>query len=82
LAALCRNIKFSDGNVAPLASIWMLNPMPPGGVDNEAMSRADMARAEVRAGQNGETIREMIADTYHCESTAELDWHTRRWIAS
>jgi hypothetical protein len=59
----------------------MLNPMPPGGVDNEAMSRADMARAEVRAGQNGETIREMIADTYHCESTAELDWHTRRWIA-
>jgi hypothetical protein len=83
LAELCREgVKFSDGNVAPLASIWMLNPMPPGGIDNEALSRADIARAEERAGQNGETIREMIRDTYRCDSAAEEDYFVRRWICS
>jgi hypothetical protein len=82
LAALCKRVEFSDGNVAPLASIWILNPMPPGGIDNEALSRADLTKAEVRAGQNGETIREMIRDTYRCESAAEEDYFVRRWIAS
>lgn len=82
LQRLCERVKFSDDTVVPIAAIWILNPMPPGGIDNEALSRADLARAEEAAGPNGETIREMIADTYHCESTAELDWHTRRWIAS
>jgi hypothetical protein len=79
---LCNQIRFSDGTVAPIDSIWTLNFMPAGGIDNETLNSVDLMRAEVRAGQNGETIREMIRVTYRCGSGAEEDYFVRRWIAS
>jgi hypothetical protein len=82
LHRLCGQIKFSDGTVTPIENIWTFHPMPPGGIDNGALRRADLAQAEVRAGPNGETVREMIRDTYRCGSAAEEDWFVRRWIAS
>jgi hypothetical protein len=82
LRQLCSRIGFSDGTIIPITSIWTLNYMPHGGIDNETLSNIDLAEAAIRAGQNGETVREMIRDTYRCASAAEEDYFVRRWIAS
>jgi hypothetical protein len=82
LRRLCNRIRFSDGTIVPITSIRTLNYIPHGGIDNETLSGVNLVRAEVRAGPNGETAREMIRDTYRCASTAEEDFFVRRWIAS
>jgi hypothetical protein len=82
LRRLCKRVKFSDGTIAPIDAIWLFNYMPRDGIDNAALDNVDLAQAEVRAGQNGETIREMIRVSYRCASTAEEDFFVRRFIAS
>jgi hypothetical protein len=82
LRRLCSRIRFSDGTITPITRIWTLNFIPHGGIDNETLRGVDLVRAEVRAGPNGETAREMIRETYRCASTAEEDYFVRRWIAS
>jgi hypothetical protein len=82
LRQLCSQIRFSDGTVVPITSTWTLNYMPHDGIDNETLRSLDLAEAEMRAGQNGETVREMIGHTYRCASTAEEDYFVRRLIAS
>jgi len=81
-ARLLQRVHFSDGTVASISSIWVLNYMPPGGITVAMLDAADIALAEVKAGDNDETVREMIRATYRCASAAEEDWHVRRWIAS
>ena len=76
------HIRFSDGTVVSLGEIWTLNPMPKEGFTAEQLAAVDMTQAEVQAGLNGETIRQMIRETYHCRSQAEEDFYVRRWIAS
>jgi hypothetical protein len=78
LADLLARVTFSDGTVVDLREIWTLNYMPPE-LDTNGV---DVAQGEQIAGANGETIREMIRNTYHCKSRAEEDFFLRRWIAS
>jgi len=82
LGALLKRIVFSDGTVAHADDIWTINYMPHGGISINLLETADLADAEVRAGPNGETIREMLRETYRCRSAAEEDYFIRRWIAS
>jgi hypothetical protein len=42
----------------------------------------DLATAEEKGGPSGETIRQMISDTYHCDSREEEDFYLRRFLAS
>ena len=81
-ARLLDRIHFSDGTVVRISDIWVLNYMPPGGITVAKLESADIALAEVPAGQNGKTVREIIRNTYRCITPAEEDWHVRRWIAS
>jgi hypothetical protein len=81
-ALLFENVTFSAGSKANVDSVWMLNFMPPGGVTIAQMVNVDLAEAEVHAGPQGETVREMIRNTYGCATAAELDWFVRRWLAS
>ena len=82
VARLLQRVHFSDGTVASINSIWVLNYMPPGGITVAMLEDADVALAEVKAGDNGEPVREMIRATDRCATPAEEDWHVRRWIAS
>jgi hypothetical protein len=56
--------------------------MPKGGISEDSLQAADLAKGEERVGPNGETLRKMISDTYHCENKEEEDYYLRRFIAS
>lgn len=77
-----RCIEFSNGMVANLSEIWTINPMPVDGFTQEELDNVDLSEGEQQAGPQGETIRKMIRDTYHCKSNKETDYYLRRWIAS
>ena len=82
LQEMLENIKLSDGDKISIGEIWTINPMPSGGFSKEGLDSVDMAEAEQVAGPNGETLREMIKNTYHCESRDEEDYYLRRYMAS
>jgi hypothetical protein len=82
LVELMSRIKFSDGSTVSLGEIWTVNPMPKEGFTEDQLKAVDMSEAEERSGPNGETLRKMISETYHCKSRGEEDRYLRRFIAS
>jgi len=82
LKQLLDRIQFSDGTTIAFGEIWTINPMPTGGFTDDELAEVDIAEAEQRLGDCGETMREMIRATYHCQSRAEEDRFLRRFIAS
>jgi hypothetical protein len=62
LARLYRQIRFSDASTISLASIWTLNYMP----RDLDISGVDLSEGERRIGDGGETMREMISNSYRC----------------
>lgn len=82
LKEMLENIKLSNGDVVSIGEIWTMNPMPKGGFSKEELDAVDLSEAEERAGPNGETLRKMIRDTYHCKSRENEDYYLRRFIAS
>ena len=77
-----KNVKLSNGEVVSIEDVWTLNPMHKGGLTSEELAAVDLAKAEDASGPNGETLRKMISDTYHCENRDEEDHYIRRFIAS
>ena len=85
LAALkdkLENIRLSNGQSVSLFEIWTVNPMPMEGISEADLASVRLSEAEEESGPNGETLRKMIRDTYHCESRQEEDRFLRRFIAS
>jgi hypothetical protein len=82
LPRILKRIPFSNGEVAGLAEIWTVNPMPIGGFADDELAAVDLAEADERHGPNGETLRKMIRKTYQCKTRKETDFYLRRWIAS
>jgi hypothetical protein len=82
LRELLEGVAFSDGTTAHFEEIWTLNYMPPGGFDDATLASVDMVKAEAEAGNQGETVRQIIRETCRCASAAEEDYFVRRWIAS
>jgi hypothetical protein len=82
LRAMLESIKLSNGSVVSMNDIWTINPMPKGGFSKGELEAVDISQAEEKAGPNGETLRKMIKDTYHCKSQGEEDHYLRRFIAS
>ena len=78
LKELFDHVRFSDGTAARMSEIWTLNYMP----DDLDVSDVDMTRAEEIIGLEGETLRKIIHNTYHCRSRAEENHFIARWIAS
>ena len=64
LQELLNRIEFSDGTTASFGEIWTINAMPTGGFSQEDLDAVDLAEAEERVGPGGETLREMIRQTY------------------
>ena len=82
LKDMLENIKLSNGDSVSIGEIWTINPMPKRGLTKEELDSVDMAEAEQEAGPNGETLREMIKNSYHCESKDQEDYYLRRFLAS
>lgn len=82
LPRLLSCIEFSNGTIAGLNEIWTVNPMPMDGFSQAELDAVELAQGEERMGPRGETLREMIRNTYHCKSRSEVDYFLRRWIAS
>ncbi len=76
------NIRLSNDQHIGLTEIWTINPMPKGGISEEKLNNVDLSEAEKVCGPNGETLRKMIRDTYHCNTRQEEDHFLRRFIAS
>ncbi len=82
LKELLEHIKLSNGYEISIGEIWTINPIPKGGFSKDELDAVDMSEAENKVGPNGETLRKMISDTYHCKSGEEEDYYLRRFIAS
>jgi hypothetical protein len=82
LKELLGTITFSDGSSANFGEIWIIYPMPNGGISEEALASVDLCDGDCEAGANGETVRKIITDTYHCESKEQQDFYLRRYLAS
>jgi hypothetical protein len=78
LSRLIRKVCFSDGTSIGVAGIWTLNYMP----HDLDISNVDLSPGEQRIGDQGETMREIISNTYRCRSRAEEDYFLARFIAS
>jgi len=78
LSRLIRRVCFSDGTSIGMTGIWTLNYMP----RDLDISNVDLSPGEQRIGDQGETMREMISNTYRCRSRAEEDFFLARFIAS
>ena len=81
LAEMLSHIKLSNGATVHVKNIRTINPMPKDGFTEDELARVDLAEAEKPVGPNGETLRKMISDTYHCNSKEDEDRFLRRFIA-
>ncbi len=82
LAELLSAIGLSNGATVNIQNIWTINPMPIDGFTRQELAEVNLQEAENKMGPNGETLRKMISDTYHCSSREEEDRFLRRFIAS
>ncbi|TLS17237.1 MAG: hypothetical protein FDZ72_15250 [Betaproteobacteria bacterium] len=82
LKAMLESIHLSNGDRVSIAEIWTVNPMPADGLSEEDLAAIDLADGEEKVGPNGETLRQMVSETYHCATIAEEDFYLRRFIAS
>lgn len=82
LQELLNSFKLSDGTRTGFGKIWTINPMPKGGFTDAELAAVNMSEAEELVGPNGETLRQMLRDTYRPASAEEEDRIVRRFIAS
>ncbi len=82
LGEMLSNLKLSNGQTVSMGKIWTIHPMPKGGFSKEELEAVDLAQGEKKWGPDGETLRKMIRDTYHCKNKEEEDYYLRRFIAS
>jgi|HubBroStandDraft_1064217.scaffolds.fasta_scaffold257144_1 hypothetical protein len=82
LQEMLTNISLSNGDVVSIGEIWVVHPMPVGGIPEEELAAVDLAEGEQKFGPNGETLRETIRDVYHCKSKEEEEKFLRRYLAS
>lgn len=82
LREMLGNIRLSNGDVVSFDEIWMVFPMPSEGFTDEELEAVDLADGDEVWGPNGETVREMIHNVYHCKTKGEEEKYLRRYLAS
>jgi hypothetical protein len=76
------SVRLSNGKVVSYDDIWIIFPMPQGGLSQEQLAEVDLAAGDEVWGPNGETVREMIHNVYHCKTKGEEEKYLRRYLAS
>ncbi len=86
LAEMLKEIKLSKKGhptaKVSIEDIWAINPMPIAGFSKDELDKVDMSKGEEKWGPEGETLREMIRNEYHCKDENEVDDFLRRFLAS
>lgn len=82
LQEMLASIRLSNGDVISINEIWVVLPMSANGFSKEELAEVDLAKGEEVYGPNGETVREMVRNVYHCESKEEEEKYLRRYLAS
>jgi hypothetical protein len=82
LQELLSAIRLSNGDVVSIDDIWVINPMPKGGISENELAAVDLAMGDNKAGPKGETVREIIRTIYRCETPEEEERFLRRYLAS
>ena len=76
-------IRTKDGEFTiSLADIWIIAPMPKGGITEEELNAVDLSQGDQPAGDAGKTISEVIRETYRPKSDSEHEYFLRRFLAS
>ncbi len=81
MAELLNEIELTSGITFSVNEIWTINQMPKSGLTAEALAAVDLDEGNAVAGPNGETLRQMVCKTYHCQTEAETDSALRRYLA-
>lgn len=76
------SVKLKGGGSFNYGDVWVISPMPKGGFTKEELAAVDLAEADEPSGPNGVSMREMISNSYHCETREEEDLYLRRFYAS
>jgi hypothetical protein len=82
LQEMLSGIALSNGQVVSFSDIWLILPMPAKGLSPGELAQVNLAEGDVKAGPNGETVREIVRNVYHCKSKDEEDRFLRRYLAS
>ena len=82
LNELFENILLSNGESVRLDEIWVIVAMPFQGVSASDLEKVDISEGDKQASPNGDTIRKMIRDRYHCKTAEEEDYFLRRFLAA
>ncbi len=86
LAEMLNEIKLKKGGnvvgTVAIKNIWVIHPMPIGGFKKGELAKVDLSEGEKEYGPNGETLREMIRNTYRCKDKKEEDFFLRKCLAS
>lgn len=76
------SVKLKGGGTFNYGDVWVISPMPKGGFTQEELAAINLAQAEEPSGPDGVSMREMIRNSYHCETREEEDFYLRRFYAS
>ncbi|ELY1879106.1 transposase [Pseudomonas aeruginosa] len=82
ISKMLPGIKLKGGGSFDFSDVWTINPMPKGGISKQELDSVDLSDADTPIGPNGESMRKMISDTYHCETAEETEYYLRRFYAS
>jgi hypothetical protein len=82
LVEMLGHIRLSNGEVVSINEIWVVFQMPGNGFSKEELEEVDLAGGDEQHGPNGETVREMIRNVYHCSTKEEEEKFLRRYLAS
>ena len=65
-----------------LPDIWIITPMPKGGITQAQLDSVDLSQGDEPAGDSGKSIKDVIKETYRPRDDAEFEYYLRRFLAS
>ncbi len=82
LHLLLENLALSNGERINMMDVWIIYEMPEDGLSADELAAVDLSEGDDIVGTSGETFRQMVGNTYHCETPEEEECYLRRVLAA
>jgi len=82
LHLLLGDLALSNGERINMMDVWTIYEMPEDGLSEDDLAAVDMSEGDDVVGTTGETLRQMISATYHCETPEDEEYFLRRFLAA
>lgn len=82
ITEMLKTLDLQSGVSIQMNTVGDILPMPREGFTPEELAAVDLSGGDAVGGPNGETVREMITQMYHCQTEQETEWALRRFLAS